>query len=171
MGKIIDRALDQAKHTRRREPDKSKDFELEIKRLRRERDRLIAACAEGRVTPASLASEIEKRDSRIKRLENDLAQSPHRLAYDAGDLEGLRSGLAERMAKFRELMRGRNIPAARQALRKILDGHIKCNPVTMPDGRKRYEIEGTTKLGALLSTASEALVPRKGLEPPQCCHR
>ena len=77
------------------------------------------------------------------------------------------------MAKFKELMQDRrNTVLARQALRKVLNGPILCTPVVKPDGRREYAIPGETKLGALRSNpASVTLVPRKGLEPPQCCHR
>ncbi len=159
---VIDRALEMARQTRKQEPDNTKKLEAEIRRVKRERDRLVAACARGRLkAPESLTVEIERRERQMGRMEAELAQSPHRLSYEARDLEALQALMTERMNKFRELMEGRHVPAARQALRKLLNGHIKCIPMVLKDGKKDYRIEGETKLGALLSTASEPLVPRK----------
>ena len=169
---VIGRALQMAKERRKQEPDNTKKLQAEIKELERQRDRLMEACAQGRLrAPETLNAEIERRERQIERMKTELGQSPHRLDYQARDLGALRALMTERMDKFRELMEGRNVPAARQALRKLLNGHVKCIPVVLKDGKKDYRIEGETKLGALLSTASEPLVPRKGLEPPQCCHR
>jgi hypothetical protein len=113
--------------------------------------------------------EIRKQEVEIEAAKEELARSPHRLAYDERELAALKKDLTERIEKFREVMRG-EVHLARQALRKLLNGPIKCTPVER-DGRKRYEISGETKLGGLFIPASVRLVPRKGLEPPQCCHR
>ena len=102
-------------------------------------------------------------------MEEDLARSPHRLEVNAVELERLKAAIIGRMGKFQDLMHA-DIPLARQALRKLLVGYIKCTPI-IRDGRRDYAIRGETKLGALLPTVSVTLVPRKGLEPPQCCHR
>ena len=60
---IIDRALQLAKERRQREPDNTKKLEADIKRLERERDNLVATCAEGRINPDSLVAGIEKREA------------------------------------------------------------------------------------------------------------
>jgi hypothetical protein len=114
-------------------------------------------------------AEIHKREQGITALKNELARSPHRLETNGKELESLKAAIISRMGKFQDLMHA-DVPLARQALRKLLVGPIKCTPV-IRDGRRDYTIRGETKLGALLPTASVTLVPRKGLEPPQCCHR
>ena len=69
------------------------------------------------------------------------------------------------MEEFDTLIAG-DVPLARQALRKLLDG-----PITFAVTREGYALKGRTMLGALLPTGYIQMVPRKGLEPPQCCHR
>jgi site-specific DNA recombinase len=172
VDRIIQLALQKAKERSKQEPDSTKKLEADIKRLERERDNLTAACAQGRVKPESLLAEIERREHAIATLKADLARSPHRLRDAGKNMDGLKASMLDRIGKFRELMRDRrNAPLARQALRKLLDGPIRCTPVVRKDGRRGYAIRGETRLGALLSGACVTLVPRKGLEPPQCCHR
>jgi hypothetical protein len=165
---VVDRAMQLAKERRKQEPDSTKKLEGEIKRLTRERDNIVAACAQGRA-PESLLAEIHKREQGIAALKDELARSPHRLQTNGKELESLKAAIISRMGKFQDLMHA-DVPLARQALRKLLVGPIKCTPV-IRDGRRDYTIRGETKLGALLPTARVTLVPRKGLEPPQCCHR
>jgi hypothetical protein len=80
---------------------------------------------------------IRKREQGIAALESELARSPHRLEYSREDAETLKAAIMERMARFRELMQARkNIPLARQVLRKLLGGEpIRCIPITR-NGRK-----------------------------------
>lgn len=70
---VVDRAMQIAKERRKQEPDATKKLEGEIKRLKRERDNLVAACAQGRA-PESLLAEIHKRDQGIARLQDELAR-------------------------------------------------------------------------------------------------
>ena len=118
VAKVLHRALELSRERRKREPDNTAKLEATIKRLERERDRLIAACAEGRLKPESLGAEIDRRERELERLKADLAQSPHRLNYEAKDLADLRAAMLGRLERFRDLMADRtNIALARQALR------------------------------------------------------
>ncbi len=166
---IVERALKAAKEKRRREPDKTKALESRIKHLEREKDNLLAVAKAGKVTPESVLEGIRKQEVEIEAAKEELARSPHRLAYDERELAALKNDLTERIEKFREVMRG-EVHLARQALRKLLNGPIKCTPVER-DGRRAYEISGETKLGGLFIPASVRLVPKGGLEPPQSCDR
>jgi len=56
------------------------------------------------------------------------------------DDKRLRKEMRERMTRFTELMHD-NVPKARQALRKLLNGPVKLTPV-VKDGRKTYQLEG-----------------------------
>ena len=96
-------------------------------------------------------------------MQGDLAQVPHRLIFDPKELVGIKKAMLERMAKFHDLMHS-DIPLARQAFRKLLNGPVKCVPV-IRDGRKDYAVQGETRLGALLTPASVTLASRRGFEP------
>ncbi len=166
---VLNKALQAAQARRKKEPDMTKKLEAEIKRETRERDRLIAECASGHNVPGSLLADLNSREQRIAALETELARSPHRLEFDSTELASLRARMTDRIGKFQDLLHA-NVSLGRQALRKLLNGPIKCVPVVQ-DGRKHYAIHGETKLGSLLVPERVTLVPRKGLEPPQCCHR
>jgi hypothetical protein len=130
VARVVQLAVQKARERARQEPDNTKKLEADIKRLERERDNLTAACAQGRLRPESLLAEIEKREVVLEALRSDLAGSPHRLKLAEKDLEGLKTRMVERIGKFREVMRDRrNGPAARLALRKLLNGPIRCTPV------------------------------------------
>jgi hypothetical protein len=168
VSRVVERALQLAKERRKQEPDTTKKVEAEIKRLTRERDNLVAACAQGKA-PESVLLEIHNREQGIESLKDELARSPHPMQVKDGELEKLKQAIIGRMGRFQELVYA-DVPLARQALRKLLAGPIKCTPVVR-DGRRGCAIRGEAKLENLLPGASVTLVPRKGLEPPQCCHR
>ncbi len=53
-------------------------------------------------------------------------------------------------------------------LRGKRSASCETDPITFDGSSGNYVLKGRTKLGALVDIA---MVPRKGLEPPQCCHR
>ena len=55
-----------------------------------------------------------------------------------------------------------DVPQARCASCKLLDGRIKFDASS-----GSYVLTWRTRVGAPYTP----MVPRKGLEPPQCCHR
>jgi len=135
---------------RRKEPEKAKGLEGQIKRLKRERDNLLAMRAHGEL-PASVLAEITKREQGIAQAEADLAKLPPK-EFDVKDIGTLKASMVERMGEFRTLLRA-DIPTAREALRKLIgDQPIRCVPI-MWQGRKDFGIRGGTQLGALLSSA------------------
>ena len=69
------------------------------------------------------------------------------------------------VGEFDALLAGET-PFARQVLRKFLDG-----PITFDSSSGAHVLTGRSKVGALFSKGYIGVVPRKGLEPPQCCHR
>jgi hypothetical protein len=75
----------------------------------------------------------------------------------------LKAAMVARMGKFQNLIHA-DAPLARQALRKLLVGPIKCIPVVR-DGRKGYAIRGETRLGALLASSNVTLASPRGFEP------
>ena len=93
-------------------------------------------------------------------------------AEPPSDLERARMKreLRAMLGQFDELLHGEP-PLARQVLRKFLDG-----PICFDATAENYIVSGRTKIGALFSNGfisrfEKPVVPRKGLEPPQCCHR
>ncbi len=93
-----------------------------------------------------------RREQRVKTLEQQLGEltSPVPDEVDNKQLEKM----------FGELIND-NVPRARQALRKLLEGPIWVKP---EDG-KGYAFRGETKLGALLPPDYVTLASPRGFEP------
>jgi hypothetical protein len=115
--------------------------------------------------PASVLERIAALDAEIAALEQRHAASLKPAARDEPDRPRLRKALRTKLLEFDALIAA-DVPLARQALRKLLDG-----PISFEATSEGYVLKGRTKLGALFPTGYISLVPRKGLEPPQCCHR
>ncbi len=143
--------------------DRPAKLEAELRRARRERDNFIKLIGEGKA-PASVLDRVRALDGSIEALEQRLAdrriEPPSEL-----DRARLRKMLRERLGEFDDLICS-EVPLARQALRKLLDG-----PITFEPSARGYLLRGRTKVGALIPKDYIGVVPRKGLEPPQCCHR
>jgi hypothetical protein len=99
-----------AKERRKQEPDSIKKLEGEIKRLTRERDNLVAACAQGRAPVGA----IHKREQGTAAIKDELAPSPHRLQTNGKELESLKAAIISRMGKFQDLMHA-DVALARQS--------------------------------------------------------
>jgi hypothetical protein len=159
---VIENALEMVEQQRKNEPDPTKRLEAEIRRLGRERDNLVNLAAQGRA-PQTVLDEIAKRERAIAALEAQLARVPHRLQFVSRDIATLKAGMIERMSRFQDLIHS-DIPLARQALRKLLVGPIKCIPVVR-DGKNGYAVRGETRLGALVPQACVRLASPRGFEP------
>jgi hypothetical protein len=87
-----------------------------------------------------------------------LQQTP--TALDMGEIRALCS---ERLSRFKQLLSA-DVPAARQALQKLLPEPLSVTPVTV-QGRKTLAFEGTTVLGPLLEPVRKGLASPRGFEP------
>lgn len=110
--------------------------------------------------PAGEAKAINERVQRIKALEGELASLPDE--FDATKLAGVKSKLANDIARFREMMSDRrNAPLARHVLRKLLVEPIKCMPITR-DGKRDFAISGRATTGAFTSAPSPKIAANSG---------
>ena len=161
--RILDYAEAMLTKQRQATADRPAKLEAELRRAQRERDNFMKLIGEGKA-PASVLDRVRALDETIAALEQRLAdrrlEPPSEL-----DRARLRKLLRQRLGEFDDLIRA-DVPLARQALRKLLDG-----PITFEPAAEGYLFRGRTKVGALISKAYIGMVPRKGLEPPQCCHR
>jgi hypothetical protein len=164
---VVDVAAVRVAERRRDQPARRTRLEADLREARRERDNLIAAMAKGKPTdraPESLLGYLRGLDARIVALEAELAEEALPVPT-ALELARLKRDLRTMLGEFDTLLAG-DVPAARQVLRKLLDG-----PIRFDSSSGEYRLSGRTKVGALLANGYIAGVPRKGLEPPQCCHR
>ena len=126
-------------------PDKSRQLEAEVRRLRREIERYVAAVAKADDVPELIAA-LRQRKERLAEVERELAglaTTPPR--WTSAEIRAM---CGERLRRFDELLLG-DVPGARQALRKLLPEPLRLSPVT-DGGRRTLRFEGVTTLGPLL---------------------
>ncbi len=144
-------------------PERPENIEGELRKAKAKHQNLLSLAEQGKA-PASVLERIAALDSEVAALALRLADCGKVVPLEL-DRARLRKALRQRLNEFDDLIYS-DIPLARQALRKLLDG-----PITFEAAPEGYLLKGRTRIGALLPKGYIEMVPRKGLEPPQCCHR
>ena len=141
-------ALERIRNEQEKFPDQRLALERELSLIETQLHYLVQAIASGRSTGKVFDSlnEVEARKKVVVQelstrdsLDQVVSLDAKRLAKD------LRSHLGDIPALF-----ARHIPQARQMLRKLLDGHIVCEPI-MEKGRVGYRFTATETFDRLLT--------------------
>jgi hypothetical protein len=122
----------------------------EARKLRTEIDRLVEAIANGTASP-TMGKAVEQREARLSEVNarlDVLKTAPSVLDLEARRLE---KEARRRLGDFQALL-GRNPTEARKALEALLQGPLSFAPVELPEGGKRYRIEGSATLGCAFAT-------------------
>jgi len=157
----IDRTLRQLAERQRADVESPKQIETEQRKERRQIERLVAAVAEGRPPEAVMA--------KIRALELSIAEKEQRLKVitlptpSTRDIRALRDAFRERLSRFRELLYA-DVPVARQALRKLVDGRIEFVPVER-DGARTHDLRWNVRIGALVAPGYQSVASPRGFEP------
>lgn len=126
------------------------ELRAEGRKLRAEIDRLVAAIAAGTASP-TLGQAIEQREARLSEVNarlDVLRTAPDVISLEARRLE---REARKRLDDFRGLL-GRNTTEARKALEALLQGPLAFTPIELPEGGKRYRIEGRASVGSVFTT-------------------
>ena len=145
---VIETAMLKAMERLKQNPERPREIEVELRRLRRELKNLNNAIAGGKA-PKSLLAEITARETRLEILEREqaeLAELPRGLTDM--DRARLRKAMQARMGRLKDLLHD-NVPRARQVLQKMLVGPLSYKPA-MVEGRKTFALEGKTLIGPLV---------------------
>lgn len=92
---------------------------------------------------------VSKRDQRQKSLVGELERLDHMATVICLDAKRLTKDLRSRLGDIPALF-ARHVPQARQMLRKLLDGHILCEPIR-ENGRAGYRFTATGTFDRLLT--------------------
>ncbi len=109
--------------------------------------------------PISIMEQIQIREQRIGQLKTELNESTLEQPIEM-DLRRVKNALTERMSMFKELIHS-DIPRARQALRKLINGHI----IVSPNDGKGVTFEGNTQLGSLIDPSYIEHASPRGCTP------
>jgi site-specific DNA recombinase len=136
-------------------------LQAELALLDQELARFTAAVAQGGDLP-TLVAEIKTREQRKRQLLDELAGLEGLQRVASLDLQQLQAELQERLADWQELLT-RQIPVARQILKKLLSGRITFRH--RDDGS--YEFSGQATLGRIIAglACTKAVVAPTGFEP------
>jgi hypothetical protein len=100
-------------------------------------------------------SEITRRKERLAQIDEELAVLKRPAKQNGIDENRLRKMLPEELGAFRELLRS-DVQEAREALRVLLAGPIKCLPHVAEDGRRTFAFRGETVLDRVLNSRNAA---------------
>ena len=75
----------------------------------------------------------------------------------------IRRTCGDLIGRFKDLLLG-EVPLARQALRRLLDGPLRISPATV-DGRRTLRFDGDTVLGPLVDPIYKGMASPTGFEP------
>jgi hypothetical protein len=140
---VVERVVERVLAARRPAPDRAREIDVELQRLRRELDRFVALIANAKA-PERVLEEIANRERRAKALEAELARlrlaPPTRL-----DVAHVRELALARAKDLRSTLYA-DVGRARQVLQQLLLGSI-----TFRLDESGYRLEGQTRVGALFS--------------------
>lgn len=124
-------------------------LEAQVRTLRGELDRLVAALAAGTDSPTIVAA-IAEREQRLRELRARIELV--KAAPSVIDLEvrRLEKEARRRLGELRGLL-GRNPKEARKALEAVCQGPLMLTPVRT-DAGQRYQVEGNAAIGAVFTT-------------------
>ena len=151
---VVDRAIKVIAERRSERPNALAELQAEIRRTERRIANLLKAIAHGDA-PQTIVAEIRRLEDELTakraQVERFGAEAPSEM-----DLKRLKRAAYERLGRFKDLVYA-DVPLARQALRKLLAGHIVCTP----EGRMR----GETMVGPLFGPIDLAVASPRGFEP------
>jgi site-specific DNA recombinase len=155
---VIENALSLIEEQRRHAPELPERIKAEIAQDERQLTNFLSLIGEGRAPVAVL--------THIKALEVELAAKRAQLealrvaAPTELDLRRTKKELREMIGRFSDVVRG-DVPLARQALRKLLDGRIQFMPAKR-NGQKTYDLRCQLRVAGLLPPGYKAVASPRG---------
>ena len=154
MEEVVDKALTQLRSGKKEGVDQQGAIEKELSLLEIKVQRIIDAIADGQ-PHESLVARIKAEEDQKKALSRELEilqlQKRNVVYLDEAKVK---QDLQKRVKDMKGVL-GRHLPQARQALRKLLNGKIKCTPI-MVGGSKGYQVAGQGNYNSFLPST---LVP------------
>ena len=132
-------------------PDQRLGIERELSLIETRCRRLLDLMGDGRGNPI-MVKELDGLAARQAQLQQDMQHLDAQTQVVQLDAKRLAQDLRRRLSDLPSLI-GRHIPQARQMLRKLLDGHILCEPI-LEDGKPGYRFSATGTFDRLLTGKS-----------------
>ena len=144
----VAKALERVRNEQKKFPDQRVAIERELSLIQTRLHHLVEHIANGRATDAIDAS-LHQEEARKKTLLAELVKLDELVELIQVDENRLARELRSRLRDIPALF-ARQTPIARQMLRKLLDGHIVCEPVEK-GGKRGYRFTATGTFDRLLT--------------------
>jgi hypothetical protein len=132
-------------------PDQRLALQRELSLIQTRLHHLVELIANGKGTDAVINS-LHHEEARKKVIIEELARLDRAAQVVSIDAKRLTMDLRNRLGDIPSLL-SRHLPQARQLLRKLLDGHIMCEPIVDEDGKPGYRFTATGTFDRLLTGA------------------
>lgn len=146
----VELALGKLRTEQAQSPDRRIELDRELSLIQTRLHHLVELIASGKATDAVITS-LHKEEARKKAVLHDLERLDSQAQVVFLDAKRLVHDLRGRLEDLPGLF-ARHVPHARQMLRKLLDGHILCEPIAV-DGQPGYRFMATGTFDRLLSGA------------------
>ncbi len=141
-------ALERIRNEQKKFPDQRGALERELSLIQTRLHHLVELVANGKGTDSVVAS-LHEEETRKKVLVDELSRLDNLAQVVSLDEKRLAKELRSRLGDIPALF-ARHVPLARQMLRKLLDGHIVCEPI-LEGGKRGYRFTATGTFDRLLT--------------------
>ena len=141
-------ALERIRNEQEKYPDQRVALERELSLIQTRLHHLVETIANGKSTDSVIAS-LHQEEARKKVVAQELSRLDSLAQVVSLDAKRLAKNLRSRLGDIPALF-SRHVSLARQMLRKLLDGHILCEPI-MEGGRAGYRFTATGTFDRLLT--------------------
>ena len=141
-------ALQRIRNEQEKFPDQRVALERELSLIETRLHHLVETIANGKSTDSVIAS-LHQEEARKKVVAQELSRLDDFTQVVSLDANRLAKDLRSRLGDIPALF-ARHVPQARQMLRKLLDGHIACEPI-MVGGKPGYRFTATGTFDRLLT--------------------
>ena len=142
-------ALERIRNEHERFPDRRIALERELSLIQTRLHHLVELIANGMGTD-SVVSSLRQEEARKKSIVQELTRADEYAQVVSLDAKRLAQDLRSRLGNIPALL-SRHIPQARQMLKKLLDGHIMCEPMVDENGRRGYRFSARGTFDRLLT--------------------
>lgn len=144
----VQAALERIRSEQEKFPDQRVALERELSLIQTRLHHLVELIANGRGTDSVIDS-LHQEEARKKSLLGELERLNNLARVVSLDAKRLAKDLRSRLGDIPALF-ARHVPQARQMLRKLLDGHIVCEPI-LEGGKRGYRFTATGTFDRLLT--------------------
>ncbi len=161
----VDKALFTLRQSQPQQQQRRADLEHELAMNSERRHHLTEAIARGDV-PDSLLTKLRAEEAHKRHIEAELAQLANLNMVGSLEAAQVVESLKTRLSDLQALLT-RQVPQARQALRKVLVNRLEVTPIEGPEARG-VRFSGSGHYGRLLAGTSgpAGMVAVEGIEPP-----